>query len=307
MAKTPPRAAPWFPFPRDPARGELFRSGWNPSRLRLLGREDRDELRALALEDPVANVFILTQLDDAVTPWPLSGARIYGTFDAGKLTGACWAGANIVPLNFDPAFAAQLADELAATGRRYASVFGPAGATLAIGGELQARGHLVKEIRDCQPLMTISAETEVTPDPRVRMSHRDDFSVLLPASVAMFEEEVGYSPLTGGDFYSRRVAYLINQGHSMSFISPEGTVVFKAEIGALAASVAQIQGVWLNPTYRGQGLSAAFMAGVVHLARELAPVVSLYVNDYNTRALKTYQRVGFAQQGTFATVLFTVN
>jgi predicted GNAT family acetyltransferase len=35
-----------------------------------------------------------------------------------------------------------------------------------------------------------------------------------------------------------------------------------------------------------------------------APSVSLYVNDYNVRAVRTYERVGFRQVGTFATVLF---
>jgi predicted GNAT family acetyltransferase len=33
-------------------------------------------------------------------------------------------------------------------------------------------------------------------------------------------------------------------------------------------------------------------------------VTSLYVNDYNTKARATYERVGFEQVGTFATVLF---
>ena len=32
-------------------------------------------------------------------------------------------------------------------------------------------------------------------------------------------------------------------------------------------------------------------------------MVSLYVNDYNVRALATYRRVGFERVGTFATVL----
>ena len=33
-------------------------------------------------------------------------------------------------------------------------------------------------------------------------------------------------------------------------------------------------------------------------------VVSLYVNDYNVRALAAYRRVGFREVGAFATVLF---
>ena len=46
------------------------------------------------------------------------------------------------------------------------------------------------------------------------------------------------------------------------------------------------------------------MAAVVQLARKQAPVVSLYVNDYNARARASYERVGFEQIGSYATVLF---
>ena len=47
------------------------------------------------------------------------------------------------------------------------------------------------------------------------------------------------------------------------------------------------------------------MAAVVNLCLEdVAPVVSLYVNDFNAAAIATYARVGFSRVGTFATVLF---
>ena len=39
-------------------------------------------------------------------------------------------------------------------------------------------------------------------------------------------------------------------------------------------------------------------------AAHIAPIVSLYVNDYNHVAVGTYLRVGFQTVGTFATVLF---
>ena len=47
------------------------------------------------------------------------------------------------------------------------------------------------------------------------------------------------------------------------------------------------------------------MAATVRLARtHIAPVVSLYVNDFNTVARRTYESCGFRQYATFATVLF---
>jgi predicted GNAT family acetyltransferase len=82
-------------------------------------------------------------------------------------------------------------------------------------------------------------------------------------------------------------------------------VVFKAELAVVTRHTAQIQGVWTAPEWRGRGLARAGVAAVVRDAlRRVAPSVSLYVNDYNTSARRVYERCGFQQVGTFATVLF---
>ena len=50
---------------------------------------------------------------------------------------------------------------------------------------------------------------------------------------------------------------------------------------------------------------AAGLAALVNDAlRRVAPVISLYVNDYNRPARAAYRRVGFTQTATFASVLF---
>ena len=47
------------------------------------------------------------------------------------------------------------------------------------------------------------------------------------------------------------------------------------------------------------------MAAVVEEAlRSVAPVVSLYVNDYNEPARRAYAKVGFTDIGSFMSVLF---
>ncbi len=129
----------------------------------------------------------------------------------------------------------------------------------------------------------------------------------MPACVAMFTEEVGISPLAGdgGLLYQARVAELVGAGRSFARITEDGEVIFKAEIGAVTQGACQIQGVWVAPEHRGQGLSVTGMAAVLDIAlREVAPVVSLYVNDYNLRARAAYRRVGFREVGAFMSVLF---
>jgi predicted GNAT family acetyltransferase len=67
----------------------------------------------------------------------------------------------------------------------------------------------------------------------------------------------------------------------------------------------QVQGVWVPPELRGRGHAARGMAAVVSAAiRSVAPVVSLYVNDFNAPARAAYRRVGFTEAGTFTSVLF---
>ena len=78
---------------------------------------------------------------------------------------------------------------------------------------------------------------------------------------------------------------IVRAGRSFASFE-DGAVVFKAEVGAATPRACQIQGVWVDPDHRGRGLAVPAMASVVHLTREhVAPVVSLYVNDYNAAAL----------------------
>ena len=60
-----------------------------------------------------------------------------------------------------------------------------------------------------------------------------------------------------------------------------------------------------HPAHRGRGIGTAGTAAVVEYARaSIAPVVSLYVNDFNGAARAAYRRVGFREVGQYASVLF---
>ena len=71
-----------------------------------------------------------------------------------------------------------------------------------------------------------------------------------------------------------------------------------------ADGIAQVQGVWLAPHLRGRALAAPAMAEATRQILDTHEVVSLYVNDFNTRAVRTYLRCGFTVAGEFATVLY---
>jgi predicted GNAT family acetyltransferase len=278
------------------------------SSVRVLGRHEVDEALELCLRDPVANLFVISRLRSA--RHRSAGGEFWGWYEGGEMRSLCWSGANLVPVAATDEAVEVFADRARRQGRQCSSIVGPADAVVPLWELLQPTWGPARDVRPRQPLLLIDGPPAVAPDPRVRPTSIDDLAVITPACVAMFTEEVGYSPVAadGGALYHAQVAGLVTSGRSLSRIEdgPRGReVVFKAELGSVIAEGAQVQGVWVNPRHRGRALAAPGMAAVVEYTRSrFAPAVSLYVNDYNVRALRTYEHVGFREVGTFATVLF---
>jgi predicted GNAT family acetyltransferase len=274
--------------------------------VRVLDDRDVPEVLGILARDPVTNVFVSSRVEAAgLDPWRL-GAEMWGHVVDDQIAGLCYAGANLVPIVADEAAVAVFADRARRHGRRCSSIVGPQDMVAPLWHRLEPVWGPARDVRPEQPLMVTTRTPDVPADPLVRRVQPNEIDILLPASIAMFTEEVGVSPVAadGGSLYRSRVNELIQLGRSFARIE-DGRVVFKAEVGAVTAAACQIQGVWVDPALRGQGLSVAGMAAVVdECLRSLAPAVSLYVNDYNAAARRAYERVGFATIGTFMSVLF---
>jgi uncharacterized protein len=274
--------------------------------LRVLDERDRVAALALADADPLANVFVGSRIRAAgLDPWRLGG-EVWGFVEDGRLTSLCYAGGNLVPVGAGADALQHFAERGRRQGRRCSSINGPAQMVLPLWEQLEPAWGKARDVRPCQPLMMMRDAPKVAPDPAVRRVLPHEADILLPASVAMSTEEVGVSPtaVDGGALYRARVRELIAAGRSFARIE-DGRVLFKADVGSVTPHACQVQGVWVAPDRRGERLSIGGMAAVVRLALEhVAPIVTLYVNDYNVPALATYRRVGFTQVGMFASILF---
>ena len=284
----------------------MLRVRQRPEAARLLDDRDRAAALAVCAADPVANVFVASRIQALGLEPGRLGAQLWGFEQGGQLTSLCYAGANLVPVQATPAAVAAFAERALRQGRRCSSLVGPSAALAELWGYLRPHWGPPRDVRASQPLMAIDGPAQIAADPGVRRVRSDEIDVLLPACIAMFTEEVGVSPLIGdgGAAYRARVAELIRAGRAFARISG-GRVIFKAEVGAATSQACQVQGVWVRPEFRGRGLAAPGMAAVVTEARRaIAPVVSLYVNDFNAPARAAYQRTGFRQVGEFMSVLF---
>lgn len=277
--------------------------------VRVLTGADLDAALAVCDRDPVANVFVAARLRSHGIARGVGG-ELWGYHEGGDLLSLCWSGANLVPVEATPAAVDAFASRARRSGRQCSSIVGPAAAVLQLWSGVATAWGRARELRSDQPLMALDGVPRVAADPTVRPSQVGELDAVVPACVAMFTEEVGYSPVgsDGGSLYRAQVGALVAAGRSLVRMDRSGAgeqVVFKAELGSVTPQAAQVQGVWVNPAWRGKGLAAPGMAAVVeHCRRHVAPVTTLYVNAFNTRAVRVYERVGFERIGTFATVLF---
>jgi uncharacterized protein len=276
--------------------------------VRLLDARDTFDALDVVARDPYSNVFVGSRIHAVgLDSWRL-GAEIWGYPARGRLESLCYAGANLVPVQATGAAIDAFTDRAVRQGRRCSSIVGPADAVGALWARLEPHWGPARTIRRRQPVMvtTRAAPQDIRRDHGVRPVEPVELDVLLPASVAMFTEEIGISPVAGdgGTLYRARVRELVESGRSLARIDGD-QVVFKAEIGAVTPSACQVQGVWVAPPMRGRGFAVAGMAAVVdHALESVAPAVCLYVNDYNHAARAVYRKVGFEDYATFMSILF---
>lgn len=272
----------------------------------VLGPPDLDDFLALTAKDPVVNVFAAYRARTTSLEPRWLGGQVWGRYVEGGLVAACHVGANLVPVQATRDDARVFAERALTRHRQVSTIVGPHDAVRPFWDEVAGTWGRPRDTRWEQPHLVIDGPPGVEPDPGVRRSERDDLAEVYPACVAMYSEEVGVSPELGGgaDLYRARVTQLISRGWSFARFD-RGRLVFKAEVACATADAAQVQGVWVPPDRRGEGIALGGMAAVVELVRaEIAPTVSLYVNAWNEPARRTYARVGFRETTRFSTVMF---
>lgn len=275
------------------------------SGVRVLTASDLPGLRRLIERDPLVNLFVDYRLQSTRMQPRWFGGEMWGYYEGRELVSACHVAANLVPVEATPEAIRAFADRALSGRRTSSSIVGTQATVSALWQQIEPEWGPARSLRMNQPFMQISSQPLATPDPRVRRVLLDEIDILYPASVAMFTEEVGESPeLPGRHSYRARVTQLISRGWAFAIIE-DGKVLFKAEVGSATEHGTQIQGVYVDPARRGEGIAVAGMAAVVEqVRRDIAPAVTLYVNDYNLAARRTYEHVGFEQVETFASILF---
>lgn len=177
------------------------------------------------------------------------------------------------------------------------AIISPAELVEQLWSRLQSRLDPPTVVRMNQPVYALSSAPDLPDLGRARYSTLRDLEALVPACAAMHKEEVGIDPLQRDAFgYRERIRELVTRKRSIVLVE-DGTIVSKCEYSAVTETSVQLMGVWTHPAYRRRGYSQVTLRETCgHLLGD-RKIVTLFVNDFNTPAIRLYEALGFERIG----------
>jgi uncharacterized protein len=160
-------------------------------------------------------------------------------------------------------------------------------------------------IRDVQPVYAVDrsrlrGSRHDAPVARATLAELDELAL---HAARMSAGELGGNPSRVDAAFRARIAQHIGS-HSFWRLRHDGALVFQCYVGSRSAATAQIQGVWSPPEARGHGYARRAFGAICDLLLDEHPSLSLYVNEFNAKAIALYEATGFACVGEFSSILF---
>jgi len=134
----------------------------------------------------------------------------------------------------------------------------------------------------------------------------EDLMVLQPAALNVpgYAEELEEDPRRADALaYARRVEEECRDGWTWVWRDGRG-LCFRAGISALTAEAAQVSGVYVPPSLRGQRIASQALAELCARLLQRSRTVCLFVNDFNAPALALYRRMGFVATADWASAFY---
>lgn len=136
----------------------------------------------------------------------------------------------------------------------------------------------------------------------LRLATVNDLQLLVPVHAELAFAESGVDPRQQDPIgFLERYIRRIKQGRTW-VLTENGTLIFKVEVVAETPSTTCIEGVWVNPEYRGLGYGKRCMSQLARILLWRTKSICLFVNDENDDAQRFYKRVGYHLRTVYDTV-----
>ena len=147
-----------------------------------------------------------------------------------------------------------------------------------------------------------SAEPTVPALEYLRPANLDELEVIVSVHAALALEESGVNPLdrdaTG---FRSRCRRRIEQGRVWVLVTG-GELIFKVDVISDTREVIYLEGVYVNPKYRGQGYGSRCLSQLSRQLLQRTSALTALVNEDKTDALRFFDKVGFARRAVYDTI-----
>ena len=267
--------------------------------VRPLRDDDADEALAFLRRDAMMNVYLISRLLEE----PGAAAQMTGVWRDGNIVALMTASTNIVlaaersdPETLDTAIA-MLADRILNRAIPVRAIISPADLVERLWRRVAAHVDPPTVVRMNQPVYVVRRQHGFPDLTRARYATSADLDRLVPACAAMHAEEVGIDPLARDAVgYRERIRELVDRRRAIVLMDGR-EIASKCEFSAVTDEAVQLMGVWTNPLFRRRGLAHDTLREVCgHIFRS-GRSVTLFVNDFNTPAVRLYETLGFERIG----------
>ena len=253
-------------------------------------------LEGLLATDPVVNLFLIGFL----TVHPVERSWWYGLGDPLRAVVLVLPGRLAVPYAPDPDDAAILGDHL-----RYqhlpSMIVGPRRASDQLWGRWT--GNRRATTRYDQRLYLIDRPPPGEDPAGFRNGTLSEWRTIALNAARMEIEDIGVDPRAGNPKHHDTVVQDRVRAGRTFVISRSGRIVFQVNVGTSHRIGAQIGGTYVPAAHRGHRTAAAGIAATTRRILINHPLVTLHVNEANTPAVRTYERVGYERHAPFRLIV----
>jgi predicted GNAT family acetyltransferase len=136
----------------------------------------------------------------------------------------------------------------------------------------------------------------------LRLATMEDLDLIAPVHAAMAEAESGINPLeTDRDGFLSRCGRRISKDRVWVLIE-DGELIFKADVQAETSEIIYLEGVYVNPKFRGTGLARRCFTQLCNCLLARTRSLCLLANEDNETAHAFYRMCGFRRTSNYDTI-----
>jgi predicted GNAT family acetyltransferase len=136
----------------------------------------------------------------------------------------------------------------------------------------------------------------------LRLATMEDLHLIAPVHAAMAEAESGINPLeTDSDGFLSRCGRRISKDRVWVLVE-DGELIFKADVQAETSEIIYLEGVYVNPRFRGTGLARRCFTQLCHWLLTRTHSLCVLANEDNESAQIFYRMCGFRRTSNYDTI-----